>query len=422
MERAIALVEWNDLRNNFSKPDLSEQTYNEIKQAYPIWKTFLLRRLKGNSYWYEQSNLVIKEMLDRDFPLKRQKSNSVLNLDLFDMNQFFTNYDLSIEKHSAQLLKTKPDKLCCMNEKETPYLWDYLNLLIATGEDNLYAKVRKRLVMQYLMERATSLLDQYEEVYLGHPDFTILRARYYEILKNKAQGQALSDADKLMKDFAYKAYYWYQGQANYAYRSIQQLWNWDGKRNERYRFYDADFPSRTWWYNSDRNHNLDPYRKADSYVLDYTILGIISRLKYTHSNYGVFKNLHKRLGNDESFRDNIMQQNAHRFIGHPDRYVYLAAIFSDTGDIEKANKLLREEVESGSKIWSVYKQLGHNLIYEGFYQEAQKVFLKYPLFHEPKNESIVTLTNQAFYSAQQLFWNGAYEEAIPRLSKYPHFR
>ena len=138
-----------------------------------------------------------------------------------------------------------------------------------------------------------------------------------------------------------------------------------------------DLPRRSYWLQSEIGSSQETYFR-----------NLEQSLKYTHSSFSVLKEMHDWLtGQDKKSPEGkaILEANSHRFIGDPERESWMTARQFQLGNPDEGIRQYKAAINQGTTDWEQYEKLGTYYILEGHYEEAMKVFKRFPEFHRRPN-------------------------------------
>ena len=363
-----------------------------------------------------ESNLEVKEALDRIFPVKRfaledMLASQVIQNEL-DVNKFNKKIELSVLKHFRKLLQRSPEHWCCQHDLGRLQPWDVLNLLVSIGEANILKSVSYYVGVQGNPKQAQRLLNQYSAVYSGHPGFTELQARtLFELFKTE-DPENKRNLQQRYEQEAYQATLWAGGQTRSAASALETSTQTVGEYKQAqlkfelpypdfFPFYSRDVPHRPYWpIFESRFRYLDPNYHRN----------LAMSLKYTHHDIWYLTIVHEESHSREK-EQALLAANQHRFIGHPRRVQFLAKTKQETGNDDEALRLYQQAIQEGEDGWDSYNELGSMYVKKGQYEEALNVFRQYPGFHDTTYGKKVALSNHAYEAGSLLFWRGDSEGA-----------
>ncbi|EAT14788.1 hypothetical protein HTZ97_11470 [Desulfuromonas acetoxidans] len=352
----LANIDYADLLWTYTQRPLPDATIAEIVGNQVEWETLIVRRLQRNWMWSNQSNLVVKQMLDEAFPLADFTVGELMGNRLLLHQSPFEGgeIDRSVYEHYRRMVSNSGASLFPDTHPLAPRKGDYLDLLAATGEANLFDAVYKSVVLQHRMDAGLEQLRQSAGVYEGHPDLTYLKS---EALERKAQSSLGSEAARLNAEVAHLkdlAGYWSQEQNTYS----------------RLKIFDQDFPKRFYWTTaSDKLASLE------------------NSLEYTNSRADIAASLYDsyqryRAGKTIK-RQKLLAELEQRFIGAPQRQYLLAEISERQGNVDKAQQYYRTCIKLYPEQWEAYQKQAELLIRHDLIDEAYQTLMAIPDFNRP---------------------------------------
>ncbi len=133
---------------------------------------------------------------------------------------------------------------------------------------------------------------------------------------------------------------------------------------------------------------------------------------YAHTNFEVMKTKY-RYASSEAQQQTVKEEIQNRFDGNSKKTLFLAGLSRDEGDDKAANNMLQDAIKTQSAPWSIYRELGKQLVLGGEYEKGTEVFLSYSDFHNRYPDNPVALSNHAYDAGSWLFWRGEIELAEP---------
>ena len=378
------------------------------------WQTLLAWKYIDWDGWSRRSNIELKTLLDRSFPVPGLTAESMLHeqVALGNDGAGSPDIELSVFRHARKLIADKPTEWCCEDPLVLPSRWDYLDLLVERAESNLETQVRFLLQTQGLPERADALLARYEIVYADHSALTLLRAETSAALAVRRQGPEADALRKQASELRAKGIYWAQGQSARAARAWrtgheQSLQAQSGASqpvdvaDAIVKAYAVDYPARQYW----------PVWMpgAASSVLRAQAM---QRLAYSLDWFGAVTQASGYAGTPDA-QQQLLKEIEGRFKGAPERPNFLALRQPGaSGSVDKLS-MYRDAIRANPRAWENYLRAGKAAIEKGDYAQASKLFLSYPGFSERHPDETVGLSNSAYEAGSELYWRGAIREATP---------
>lgn len=401
--RFFAALDANSLRQAYDLQSRrrSLDDFEALGLSQPSWKYLSRRKFIDTDAWIEHDNLLVKQLLDRDFPIPNFTAEGIISssLTLGDSDAARTTIDLSVANHVRKVFETEGSTLCCKPFSYRATRLDYLTLLEDIGTANLIDRARLYEDMQGLPQRTLRFLDRIDPVYKGNPTLTLVRAEAQARLAASASETARETLRNSASENVLKSFYWEQGQTY----SAGQAWHLIVKLQPRQygyagNLYASDFPVRLrypFWNSASKRDRLREAEKA---------------LKYAQSDFTIASYLLGLLDSDEK-RETFLNTLEDRFHGSPARTVLIAENRAKRGNRAAAEKDYTAAIKSGSRYWPIYDKLGVMLVEEGKYSKAAEAYLKYPPFHEKLSEKAVETSNYAYSAGSLFYWRGALDQA-----------
>jgi hypothetical protein len=420
LPKLIAQIELNDLLWLYDTYS-AKKTGETVAKAFPGWEMLIQRRLKTSDVWTVQSNVHIKKALDDLLPIPDFTVDSIARARIARGDSLYDNpeLDFSVYNHCSRLL-TDQASTFLTNDSASPVQRDILDLMAAIGESNLMKMADLRIKVQALYEEGLTLLDRYELVYRGHPYFSYLRSLALYNLARAKQSLAADNLTKTAGDLAYQACWLAQGQNTISFAECSN-----------HVLYDADYPRRFFWSPSadsarDRLLRENTSSSFQSVKLStqklYTLQNLEQSLRYTHAIFWYLETYYEKLRELKLLQtaDDLLKKNSNRFDGNVMKTTFFAKQNEKDGNVQAAQKLYEEVVDSGHTAWGPYLNLGRLYMQQGDFKKASATFNKYPLFLAAPEEirsddavNTVALSQQAFAAGKLLWWVGAIKESMP---------
>lgn len=424
LPRLIAELELDDLRRAYDPDRGSPETVPDVVQDRSEWVPVVIRRLEQADYWNVQSNLLVKERLDRSFPLPGYKAETVAR-GVALLGDRSREAELSAAIHRKRALEKSGHELFPPDEAARPVPGDELDLLAQTAEANLMKEVRRTALVQWIPDEGLATLDRYEIVYRGHPGMAALRA---EILADVAARKAVSTPEQYRdraREHAVNAFAWSGGQTRAAFNSRLVVRQINDYRTDSAQLglYDGDYPGREFWPSAGDRKSFGiaaPTGKNAPSIEGATKgLSDLNRrnLLYTTTGFAHFKSCYESVlknGGDEA-ADRFLRANSRRFVGHPDRAALLVEAEVRRGNERGAVAIYEQAIADSPDSWRPYRDLATYHVERAEFGKAAGVFRRYPLFMSRDGSQGVLRSNLAIFAGQDLYWRGAVEESLPFL-------
>lgn len=405
--RLMADIELRDLRVLYF-PSENDKYPEELLEVYPGWKFWLERRLRDSDPWHVSDNLSVKYMLDKEFPIAGVSLEDTVQAAMatgeFESRRL--EFELLVHEHIKIVLGSDTVMLSEAMGTPAPGFYDYLMLIDAIGESNPHGLVRYYGWIQGKPEVAADLVKAMETVYKDHPEFTAMIAHFQNVrrkkLKNPERQMVINDA----YERALSALWWCGGQERISHSAIPCVRKLKGRVK----------PARPSFllYNSEKAvYKLDYPPRADYACQNKKNLA--RDLNWAHALFPAVKKLQNQHLEKREFDQTraVLEKYSHRFHGHPDQLWLEALQAACEGNEQKAAEIYSKEIAEGNTTWTAYWALGRHYIRQGQYEKAGALFLSYPRIQPESEYNAVGQSSYAELGGSQLFWRGAYQQAIP---------
>ena len=298
-------------------------------------------------------------------------------------------------KHLQRTLDGLPATCCSASRGNAR--WQMYWFLEGTTLSNILDNHWRLLTQQGLPERALELLQKYDSLLAGAPDFEYAR---FSALSASATRSNNINASSLM-EAAVKAEmsagYWSQGQTYVSRASVFRGTHTIALAEA----YSRDFPRRSFW--------PVPY----AFVSGTNASGACDSVAYTVTELDVVGACLQESA--EPAKQQLLAQLRGRFHGHPQANDFLRESPAPAAKVDPAARIaeMRAAIKSNPDEWSNYSSLGQMLVQHGNYAEAQRVFLSYPGFKSKASGNGIRLSNYSYEGGNAMFWRGQYELARP---------
>ncbi len=418
--RLIAQLDLNDLRWAYGNRVQAKKTYGSITKGLPGWEKVIIQRLQAGDIWSVQSNVEVKQALDKYFPIPDFTLKTLSEQSMLTGEVPYENDEIlfSVYNHCRKYATGHKDKES-VNESSSLIERDLLDLLDAIGETNLRKNAALTIDVRAEPDEGLALLARYDKVYLGHPGMTNLKADALSQVAYKSQGQIKENMDNQARDAQRNACYWFQGQTV----GIQ-------RRCASYNFFDGDYPRRSYWnwalasspgdresIESDiiKKDLLEPvdYRKVEFKNLELA-------LRYTVMDFSYLEGFHRvlALSRFKHEAEELLKINIDRFGGSPDKVLLYGKLQEEKGNARAAEEIYESGIKTSPEAWDIYERLAKLYISQGEFKKASETSWKYPFFKTSNDNDVDTvfLSNIAFAAGYNLWWVGAFDEALPLFS------
>jgi hypothetical protein len=359
----------------------------------------LLRLRWHNMKRAVQDNIPLKQLLDEAYPIDGQLLSDLLASRRATPGAVISSLDLqlTVHQHVRDLMIDKGATWCFPHSQGFPASWDYVSLIEAWSDINLFRTVDYQLSFLGLPEQAQALLITLDPIYNGQPDFEILQAETQNALAAKvSQPQKVSFSSDARRH-AHMAFLAAGGPTDDAIEALSILGPGDPAVMEVARIYTEDYPLNPNWLNNDFAVDQSMRHSLERIALDNTQTGI-----------GFASRLLQDSG--ESGKKEVRAALVGRFNGHPALDEVLEQLGSFSPEVEAAIERMRKRIAESPDVFETRGNLAYTLVIQGRYAEAAKVVASYPDFHK-SNGNGVELSNYANEAARGLYWHGAEQQA-----------
>ncbi|NTW67179.1 MAG: tetratricopeptide repeat protein, partial [Nitrospirae bacterium] len=428
LPRLLAQIELVDLKWNY-KSKVVNRDYLELLAAdAPAWKNLIGRRLDSNDHWQAPGNYGVKVMLDQTLPIPDYTAASLV-MNRRAMGEMFPDgddIDFSVYQHYYKFIEGQGAQFL-LSEPVQPARQDILDLLASVGEANLFKKLYLRAMVQALPEDAIELIGRYETLYQGHPELHLYRSQaLMGLLKTKRGAGAENLKQRASKEEATGCML-FQGEPGTHFARWYCSYSLPSQ---------DDFPRRDFARSAGSllmsqgavNSKLAKTFLSDRYAAvppgnKDGLLRFAERLSYTCSDFTIVEEYYNELirfglGKEA---DMLVQENQHRFIGHPGRTIFLAGLKKTKRDYNGARELYEQAIAASPDTWGPYERLGSLYIQQGELKKASELYWRYPPFklkigsREMEDIDTVALSHSSRGAAMSFWRMGAIQYAIPFL-------
>lgn len=404
----IARVELNDIAAAYGARTQRESIVEAEKLKLPgrSWPFLAKRAFVDWDSWAPRENALLKELLDRDFPIPsftvEQIARGAAALD--DVSRIQTAFDLSILDHVRKFTEARASDWCCAPLAPRVSESDYLDLIEGTGNSNLVGRAAFLENMQGSPQAVLDFLARIDSVYRDHPQLTTVRAEAEEALSRQAEGSSKSGLRKSGYEHAFNAYYWEQGQSYYSAVARSLIFQIDladyGYLDNPYA---SDLPFQSFFPSFQGNR------------ADLTRRNALAAMMNSTFDFKPVSTLSRQLAAEQDWAklDELLKSMEGRFAGNPQRTALLAQNSARKGDFVSAKRYYRESIKSQPRDWDSYMGLGQILFNEGEVAGPAKLFMSYPGFRKDIRENPVELSNKAYLAGSAFYWAGYLAQAMP---------
>lgn len=379
-----------------------------LKLPGKIWQIVVARAFIDWDGWSQQDNLVLKQVLDEELPIKGYTAEGIVRgaMAIGDMAKARTSLNLSVLEHVRRLLTADPAKWCCTMPDDRPTARDYLDFMEATATDNLMRRAHLFTMIQGSPESALEFLSSIQGVYDGYPEFALERAYAESQQAKQAEAAAREGLGRAADLDALNAVYWSGGQTRVAADGRSLLG--DMRRMDfGYigRWYASDLPFRPYFPSWEGGPNSDP-----------DVRNSLAALKNSVSDFYPVQELEfllERIRHEPAELQTVVQRIEDRFAGCPERDLFFAKMSMKKNDVAAAEAHMREGIADAPGDWRAYSKLGTLLFKRGEPQKAAQIFMSYPGFRKGASQNAVDVSNDAYEAGSNFYWSGEFALAKP---------
>tara|TARA_R110002049_G_scaffold65710_2_gene172263 strand:- start:10561 stop:14031 length:3471 start_codon:yes stop_codon:yes gene_type:complete len=407
----MAKIERERLRLNYGasyNPELVDQTLAQE----PLWGSLLAQAMVDSDPWRSYTHVPLKLALDAMYPEKRFDLESYATARIA-VGQFPEEYDIAalLLEHLENVEKNKSfEKMAgpftTLSLRTGDITDTFRDLLVAT----VGAESRHKAADIGKARSAIELLKQYEPLLADHPALSSSALAAYRYLGSEVSGREEEYVRDRVNAFARQTI-----DFNAALTTeIVEFAAWGRlfypeQKLETTKKFDRFMFRTDWPQPPDPRPNFmagTPVRTSLLlHCLAYTLIEL-DCLKNLHDLYLTGQNMP-----DEDKARALIKDNAHRFIGHPDRPEFMAYALRRAGRLDAADQLHIDAIDSGTTQWTPYEQIARKLHNESRFAEALNTILRYPGLQDAELVGAVAQSNRAYDFGSLFYWAGAYEPA-----------
>ena len=403
--RLLAEIDLMDLKFEYDaiSDTARRRRIAQLVAPHPAWAPLIRQRLYGRDPWLQLEPGVLKDRLDKTFPVQGYMLEDLLTggLVLGKPPMSAVELDVSIHRHIAKLIENEPRAWCCMTSLRSVDRWDLLDLFQAVGESELIKKVEFQTTSQGRPDRALELLDDIGATYDGHPDFARLRAE--ALVRNASAYHGVERTEQLQRasEAIRDAVLWSDGQSWASASALGLLGDHDIPRPftgiHVYNALVLDYPIKPYW--PPWSHGGSPR------ALRQTVTRRLRNSTWHYSSVEYYLRYYRE--NPLAFLESL----GDRFAGNSRRTEVRVDYLLHLDKHQEALAVLRAAIDAASGQWEIYDRYARLQIDRGDYRKARDATLRYPGFSDPEDESAVKLSSYAHTVGSYFFWRGIDEYA-----------
>lgn len=410
MKALIAWLEVNEMRAAYKVTTRTQslKLAESLKLPGQVWPFLAMRAMTDWDQWSQYENIALKALLDIELPVAGLTAEGIVRgaASLGDFAKAQAMADLSVLNHARKLLESAPNRWCCAPVAGPPSPLDYVDLLEATGTDNLVRRAKFLNGTQATPEQALEFLARIESAYKDHPQMTLARAQAEFSMMERADSASKEGLARSAYTGALNAMFWEQGQT----RTSADAFNLRasvGRRDYGYidNIYASDYPFRSYYPDWEQGGN-QTRQEAN----------LRAALNNSTWDFGPVKKLAGHLsrleqGTDKAYE--LLDSLKGRFAGNPELLLDRARSSARKGDIEAAENHYRATIQMRPSSWQAHDELGKMFFERGQVAQAAEIFAAYPGFRKEATENHVSVSNHAFEAGSLFYWSGHFVQALP---------
>ncbi len=296
----------------------------------------------------------------------------------------------------------------------SPNPGDYFELLARLNRAAALKNVSAVISHQGLETKAGEQVEKAKKHFPMDADLAVIDAGIlYQMGKAEGDGNQESRIRHQAYRLARDAYLWEGGETLYTPNLEGRMWR------KRYIKYLDDPPSGERYWPLPNQNRFAATKPIAREAVERRLRFNLRRLQYTHSNFDVVTGLQAdfhELGRDSEFTP-LLRSVAQRFHGSENRSAFFAKIARENNDTKLEEEIYQAALASAPNDWRHYERLGYFYLEQRRAQDAQKVFIRYPLFDNDEAPNRVEAGNSAFSAAWALFKTGYPKLAEPLLKR-----
>lgn len=166
-------------------------------------------------------------LLDQEFPIKGYSLEDIIRAgaSVGDEARLQSMVQLSVFNHARKFIEAEAARWCCEFSMSRPGMLDYLDLLQATGHDNLMSRTEFMSAIQGLPQRALEFANTRDAVYSGYPHYAFERSKVESALARRTGGAEQQGLLKSAYENAFNAMHWEHGQSHISNNAHEELVN-----------------------------------------------------------------------------------------------------------------------------------------------------------------------------------------------------
>jgi hypothetical protein len=375
-----------------------------------VWPFLAARAASEADPWAQYDDAALKGLLDHEFPDKGYSLQDLVTGQVAQGNpqKLRSAVELSVFNHARHVLAANAGSWCCDMPASAARPMDYLALLSGIADDNLIRRVNFEVIIQREPAEALRDADGMLSVYRGNPYYELARARAEEAVARGTEGAERAGLFKSAYEDAFNAMFWEQGQSKTSSDALNEVATIAMPEFGYFdNFYARDWPHHPgymiWGGGGDPNVMNDNGQAAlDNATSQFSAVDALAGIPGTPSDRV------KRAAE-------VIPQLEGRFVGDPERNLFLAEQQQALGQVDAARTLLRDNVRDYPQYRASYLRLGELEFSAAHPTEAVEVYRSFPGLKPGSSITAVERSNIAYDMGNLPYGSGDLELAKPFL-------
>ena len=403
-ERLILEIELNDLAHAYGHAEQRPlpPPLVALSSRSPTWQALLEPRWNYSNTNHDLSNVALKRVLDRIYPLEGESLDELLAAHAAapGMPATASYVELTVHEHIRHLMTTRRGAWCCSSVAERPNPWDFVSLIESWSEVNLVRAVGYELFILGLPKDARQMLAELDPYYGGRPEFEVLHAQADHALARQTPQAGDDTYLRSAQRHAVQALISAEGQTDSAVEALEELGPGDTLAMSIARAYGLDYPLSEYWL-SNNNFVLDPKERL-----------ALARRALANTQTGVSYISLMLMNGGDAVKVEAASALRGRFRGNQGLDAVLESLTPApdrpaTEEIARLRKKLRAEPD----VWETRNALAGLLVAQRDYADAARILAGYPGFSAEAPMDGIYLSNIAAEAGHMFYWRGAEKEA-----------
>ncbi|MBU2453834.1 MAG: hypothetical protein KJ668_11035, partial [Proteobacteria bacterium] len=386
-----------------------------VESVPESWQYLVAQKLMGHDSWSNQSNIPLKAILDKEFPVGgvTMEAHYKSALASGELEQKRMEFEMLFIDHIWEAIRSDETRLFPQSGMDTLSDYDYLVLFQAIGETNLLKYTKFYQHIQGKPETALQLMNAFMPIFQGHPTFHVRKASIIQDLYE--QSKSLTDLRKsdlvnqIIKN-GFKGLWWIgQDEPKLATYYISQLLNSyeDQIKSGKIPYLKEAFPGALI-----KTHIRREYPPNRLMLLIHLGFTLEEKLEFIHYDIDDISILTKKRSIQKEYSEEKIVNLKNRFLGNPQWIPLKAKLCKLSGQYEALEEIYKTGINENSLFWDNYEQLGLEYLRKGEYVKARELYMEYLPFTEKDTEyHKVALSNNSYMAGSHFFWRGDHQSA-----------